>query len=305
MVGPFRAPPEKIEAPMTRTTVLTVGSLHYDFMVAAPHLPRRDETAVGTAWFPKFGGKGGNQAVAAARAGAPSRMVGAVGGDDFGSFLRSALRAAGVDDRRVATIPDAGSGMSVAIVDPKGDYAATIVSGANQRIDPAGLAQDALWADVGLLLLQNEIPETVNLAACRQARQRRIRTVLNAAPARALPAALIPLIDILVVNAVEAEMMGTAAVNSLPAAEAAARQLADRFAAVIVTAGALGLAGIGPDGPAFRVPARPVPVVSSHGAGDAFVGSLAAALLQGASLAGAADRASLAAARHVSGQPLP
>ncbi len=288
---------------MTRTTVLTVGSLHYDIMVAAPHLPRRDETAVGTAWFPKFGGKGGNQAVAAARAGAPSRMVGAVGRDDFGGFLRGALRAAGVDDRRVATLPDAGSGMSVAIVDPGGDYAATIVSGANQRIDPAVLAQDALWADVGLVVLQNEIPESVNLAACREARRRGIRTVLNAAPARALPAALIPLIDILVVNAVEAEMMGTPVVDSLPAAEAAAQRLADRFAAVIVTAGALGLAGIGPDGTAFRIPARPVPVVSSHGAGDAFIGTLAAALLQGADLAQAADRAALAAARHVSGQP--
>jgi ribokinase len=230
-------------------------------------------------------------------------MVGAVGGDDFGSFLRGALRAAGVDDRRVVTIPEAGSGMSVAIVDQKGDYAATIVSGANQRIDPAVLAQDALWADVGLVVLQNEIPESVNLAACREARRRGIRTVLNAAPARALPAALIPLIDILVVNAVEAEMMGTPVVDSLPAAEAAAQRLADRFAGVIVTAGALGLAGIGPDGTAFRIPARPVPVVSSHGAGDAFIGTLAAALLQGAGLAEAADRAALAAARHVSGQP--
>ena len=168
--------------------VLIAGSLHYDIMVESPHLPRRDETAVGTAWFPKFGGKGGNQAVAAARARVKSRMVGAVGADDFGSLLRSALRAGGVDDSRVVTLPDAGSGMSVAIVDPTGDYAATIVSGANQRIDPAVLAQEALWADVGLLVLQNEIPETVNLAACRAARQRGIRTVLNAAPARALPA---------------------------------------------------------------------------------------------------------------------
>ena len=287
---------------MTRTTVLTVGSLHYDIMVEAPHLPRRDETAVGTAWFPKFGGKGGNQAVAVARAGVKSRMVGALGADDFGSFLRSALRAGGVDDSRVVTLPDAGSGMSLAIVDPTGDYAATIVSGANQQIDPGVLMQDALWADVGLLVLQNEIPEAVNLAACRAARQRGIRTVLNAAPARALPDSLVPLIDILVVNAIEAEMMGTPAVDSLPGAEGAARQLAERFEAVIVTAGALGLAGVASDGRAFRIPAEPVRVVSSHGAGDAFIGSLAAALLQGVSLAEAAGTASQAAARHVSGQ---
>ena len=76
--------------------VLTVGSLHYDIMVQADHLPRKDETAVGSRWFPKFGGKGGNQAVAVARAGANSRMFGAVGDDEFGRFMRAALQAAGV-----------------------------------------------------------------------------------------------------------------------------------------------------------------------------------------------------------------
>ena len=77
---------------MPQTTVLTVGSLHYDIMVKADHLPRKDETSVGSRWYPKFGGKGGNQAVAVARAGAVSRMFGAVGEDDFGTFLRRALR---------------------------------------------------------------------------------------------------------------------------------------------------------------------------------------------------------------------
>ena len=163
---------------MTQTTVLVVGSLHYDIMVEADYLPRRDETAVGRRWYPKFGGKGGNQAVAVARAGVASRMFGAVGADDFGSYLRSALLAGGVEDSFVATFPDVGSGMSVAILDADGDYAATIVSGANLHLDPSKLAEEDLWQGVGLLILQNEIPEALNIAAARQARRRGIRTLL-------------------------------------------------------------------------------------------------------------------------------
>ena len=286
---------------MTEQTVLTVGSLHYDIMVEADHLPRRDETAVGTRWYPKFGGKGGNQAVAVAKAGVTSRMCGAVGADDFGTFLRQKLQAGGVDDGSVATIPGTGSGMSVAIMDRDGDYAATIVSGANLLIDPAALAEEALWGGVCLLILQNEVPEAVNLAACRQARARGVRTLLNAAPARSLSPDLTSLIDILVVNAVEAEMMGTDPVRCLPSAAEAAKSLADRFKTVIVTAGALGLAGLGSDDTAFSIPAERVRVVSSHGAGDAFIGALAAATVRGLPLAEAARQASQAAARHVSG----
>ena len=286
---------------MTAQTVLTVGSLHYDIMVEADHLPRRDETAVGTRWYPKFGGKGGNQAVAVAKAGVSSRMCGAVGTDDFGTFLRQKLRAGGVEDGSVATITGTGSGMSVAIMDRDGDYAATIVSGANLLIDPAALAEEALWDGVCLLILQNEVPEAINLAACRQARARGVRTLLNAAPARNLSLDLTALIDILVVNAVEAEMMGTDPVSCLLSAAEAAKRLADRFKAVIVTAGALGLAGLGSDDTAFSIPAERVRVVSSHGAGDAFIGALAAATVRGLPLAEAARQASQAAARHVSG----
>ena len=282
-------------------TVLIVGSLHYDIMVEATHLPRRDETAVGTRWYPKFGGKGGNQAVAVAKAGVASRLFGAVGDDDFGQFLRAHLRAGGVDDAFVATLPTP-SGMSVAIMDTAGDYAATIVSGANLAIDPAGLAHDALWHDVGLLILQNEVTDTLNLAAATAARARGIRTLLNAAPARTLPAALIPLIDILVVNAVEAQMMGTAPISCLATAAQAAQQLATQFDCVIVTAGALGLAAFGADATTLTLPAEIVTVISSHGAGDAFIGTLAAQLVQGAALPTAARAASHAAALHVSGK---
>ncbi|MDP3196699.1 PfkB family carbohydrate kinase [Tabrizicola sp.] len=286
---------------MTRPTVLVAGSLHHDIMVEADHLPRRDETAIGRRWYPKFGGKGGNQAVAVARAGADCRMLGAVGDDAFGTYLRAGLQAGGVDDRFVATLPDVGSGMSVAILDAAGDYAATIVSGANLRIDAAAVQNPAVWQDVGLLILQNEVAEAMNLAAATEGKRRGVRTLLNAAPARALPDAFVALVDILVVNAVEAEMMGAGAVVDLASAAAATRLLSDRFGSVIVTAGSLGLAAMTPDDGVFTLAAEKVQAVSSHGAGDAFVGTLGAGLARGIPFRAAVEAASRAAARHVSG----
>jgi ribokinase len=288
--------------PANKPIVLTVGSLHYDIMVEADHLPRKDETAVGSCWYPKFGGKGGNQAVAAAKAGAESRMVGAVGDDDFGRFLRENLTKAHVDDRFIATIPGVGSGMSVAIQDADGDYAATIVSGANLHIAPAALMEDAVWNSVKVLILQNEVPEAINLAAAREARKRGIPTLLNAAPFRELGADFRRLVDVLVVNAVEAEMMGSAKVCCLHGAADAARKLADQFETVIVTAGGEGLAAWGADDVVLQIPAEKVQVVSSHGAGDAFIGTLATQFAHGARLEAACRAASSAAARHVAGR---
>jgi ribokinase len=279
--------------------VLVVGSLHHDIMIEADRLPGRDETAVGRRWYPKFGGKGGNQAVAAARAGGGARICGAVGRDGFGAFLLAGLDAGRVDRRFVAELDGVGSGMSVAVQDASGDYSATIVSGANLRIDPAGLTDDRLWAGVAILVLQNEVPEAVNLSAAAEARRRGLPTILNAAPARPLPQALRGLVDILIVNAVEAGMMGSTPVTDLASALQAARGLAEGFGSVIVTAGAQGLAiwTGGQDG--FTLPARKVAVVSSHGAGDAFTGSLAAALARGSALTEATTIASDAAAAHV------
>ncbi len=286
---------------MTEPVVLVVGSLHYDIMVQTPALPRRDETAIGSRWFPKFGGKGGNQAVAARKAGLAARMCGAVGQDDFGRFLRQSLQACGVEDHFVTILPDVSSGMSVAIVDASGDYAATIVSGANLLISPDALGDHALWDGVAVLVLQNEVPEAVNLAAARQARVRGIPTLLNAAPFRQMSQDFCALVDILVVNRIEAEMMGSDPVMSLQSAADAALKLASRFSAVIVTAGAQGLAAWSATDDALVIPATEVKVVSSHGAGDAFTGTLATRLALGDGFEAACRAASAAAARHVGG----
>ena len=183
--------------------------------------------------------------------------------------------------------------------DPNGDYGAVIVSGANLHIDPASLTDAALWVQVAVLLLQNEVPEPLNLAAAQIARAHGIPVILNAAPARALGPDFAALIDVLVVNAVEAEMMGTAVVTDLTSAALAAETLASRFSAVVVTAGSAGLAAWSALDEAFCVSPDPVTVISSHGAGDAFTGTLAAALAQGATLQTACQAASKAAAQHV------
>jgi ribokinase len=269
-------------------------------MVETDHLPRVDETAVGHRWYPKFGGKGGNQAMAAGAAGARARMFGAVGRDGFGTFLLDALDRGQVDRRFVRETPGTGSGMSVAIQDANGDYAATIVSGANLMIDPRDLDDPAVWEDVATLVLQNEIPEAVNAAAARMARARGVTVILNAAPARALSPALADLIDVLVVNSVEAEMFGSAPVTDLPSARAAAGHLAAKYPSVVVTAGSHGLALATQGGVQVTLAVPKVTVTSTHGAGDCFTGALAAALALGQNLETACRTAADAATAHVS-----
>ena len=280
--------------------VVVAGSLHYDIMVDAPDRPRKGETVTGYSWRPKFGGKGGNQAVAAAKAGAEVRMAGAVGADEFGRFLLDALAAGGVDASRVARLPGTGSGMSVAISDAGGDYGAVIVSGANLLIDPAVLTEPGLWRGARALILQNEMPEAVNVAAARTARAAGATVCLNAAPYRPLSGELAALVDLLVVNAIEAEQLGGLAVTDLASAGRAAETLAQRFPSVVVTAGGEGVGGARRGEDPVVLPALPVTLVSTHGAGDVFVGALVATLAAGRSFAECLRSANAAAATHVS-----
>jgi ribokinase len=276
--------------------VIVCGSLHLDIMLYAPHLPARDETVTGRRWEQICGGKGGNQAVMAARAGARTAFIGRVGDDAFGRRLRENLEAAGVEASQVLIDADAGSGMSAAIVQDDGDYGAVIVSGANLNIAPEGVA--AQWRALGgapVLVLQNEIPEAANVAAARAAGA---RVVLNAAPARAMTPELLDGVDILVVNRVEAAMLSGAKVETRAQALAVAALLPAREA-VLVTLGGEGLVLCEKGGAAAWIAPHRVKVVSTHGAGDCFVGALAAGLAAGATLREAAERANARAARHV------
>jgi ribokinase len=281
--------------------IIVCGSLHLDIMVDAPHVPRIDETAVGTKWAYKCGGKGGNQAVMSARLGARTAMIGRVGTDDFGTRLLAHLKRTGVNYREVGIDPLAGSGMSVAIVDQRGDYGAVIVSGANLAIDPHDAGE--AFARLGggkILILQNEVPEAVNLAVARRAKQAGARVILNAAPARTLSPELIENIDLLVVNRVEATMVAGVTVETQDDAMGALAAFDRTGVDVIITLGAAGLiVRRGGQAPQF-VAATPVTAVSSHGAGDCFIGALSLALARGEPLEAAATHASRIAARFVS-----
>ena len=270
-------------------------------MVKAPALPRLDETAVGSSWSRQCGGKGGNQAVQAARAGARTAMIGRVGADDFGQALTGNLARAGVDLTGVSTDLHIGSGMSVAILQDDGDYGAVIVSGANLAIDPDAIV--GLWQQLGgakVLVLQNEVPNLVNVAAAKIAAGSDAVVVFNAAPARRLTDNLLDLVHVLVVNRVEAGELSGLAVHDFVSARLALPKLQGSSRSVVVTLGGQGLLVAPVVGEVVEIAAVPVKVTSTHGAGDCFVGMLAARLAAGDSLVDGCREANRRAAEFVS-----
>ncbi|WP_137154361.1 ribokinase [Rhizobium sp. FKL33] len=287
-------------------SVVVFGSLHYDIMVHGPARPRKGETVTGSSWRPKCGGKGGNQAVSAAKTGVRSHMIGAVADDDFGRALIDNLAQRNVDHRFVKQAPGVASGMSVAIFDSEGDYGAVIVSGSNLTLGQADVdAAREVFTPGGVLVLQNEVPDHANVAAARAMKAVGGRVILNAAPARPLSEDLERLVDVLVVNAIEAEQLAeTPVVDTLAGALAAAKLLTRTFPVVVVTAGGEGVACASQAGEEISIDAIKVKLVSTHGAGDEFTGVLAAELSRGKDIRTALVSANAAAAVLVS-TPLP
>lgn len=285
----------------TAPFVTVFGSLHYDIAVNGPARPRKGETITGSSWYPKSGGKGGNQAVSSARTGIATAMIGAVADDDFGHALLANLETRHVDHRFVRRNASRSTGMSVAIFDAEGDYGAVIVSGSNLTLgsDDVASARDVI-EQTSILVLQNEVPDAANLAAAKAVREAGGLVLLNAAPARALSAELQALVDIIVVNGVEAEMLaGVPVVETLEGALAAARLLTKHYRQAVVTAGGAGVAYAGADGAECMIEALPIKVESTHGAGDEFIGVLAAELASGTAMETALDKANAAAAKLV------
>jgi ribokinase len=281
--------------------VIVCGSLHLDIMVKAPALPRIDETAVGSSWSKVCGGKGGNQAVQAARAGARTAMLGRVGADDFGQALTENLARAGVDLTAVSTDPDRGSGMSVAILQDDGDYGAVIVSGSNLTMAPDALATQ--WQKLGgakVLVLQNEVPHGVNVSAATAAADSGAIVVFNAAPARPMTNDLLDHVHVLIVNRVEAEELSGLAVHDFASARLAIPKLLGPSRSVVITLGGNGLLVAPAGSEIVEIAALPVKVTSTHGAGDCFVGVLAARLAAGDALVDSCREANRRAAAFVS-----
>jgi ribokinase len=267
--------------------VVVVGSINADLVVSVPSLPGPGETVTGGRFARHGGGKGANQAVAAARLGADVALVGAVGDDEMGSAALAELAAEGIDVSAVARLAGEATGVALIMVDAAGENTIAVASGANARVDAAG---GALGGPAGVVLLGHEVPETAVLAGARAARDAGWLPVLNPAPARPLPDALLALAPVLTPNASEA-----CALAGEADPEAAAVALARSTGApVLVTLGARGALLI--DGERREpIPAPSVEAVDTTGAGDALNGALAAELAGGAALADAA-RVAVAAA---------
>ena len=271
--------------------VTVVGSLNTDISLAVPHLPGPGETVLSAAAaVTGAGGKGANQAVAAARLGAAVRMVGCCGDDQFGSRLRSALAAEGVDTGGVRVVAGAASGVALITVDPAGENAIAVAAGANGLAGPDELAA-AFAAPCEALVASAEIPAGVLEGVLGRAREGGLTCVLNLAPAPDGAAGLLTGgVDWLVVNEQEAAAVLGRPVTGPEGAAAASLALARLGAGhAVITLGAAGAvlarppgAAAAPDAPAaVAVPGFSVASVDSVGAGDAFVAALAVALAAG------------------------
>ena len=280
--------------------VVVVGSLHLDVVVTAPRLPELDETLMGETVKLVCGGKGGNQAVAASRHGAPTTMLGRVGGDVFATALVDNLREAGVDISLIQRDAEAMSGLSVAVVGADGEYGAVVVSSANRQLSADGFV---FPEGARVLVLQNEVPEAVNRAVAAEARKSGATVVLNAAPMRTVSPEMIGLVDLLIVNRIEAEQLFQIPIRSAEDALKAAERAGvgvDGAGEVIVTLGSDGLVYRDKEGRVRHHGVRPAPVVAAHGAGDVFVGALCARMAASAAIEDAIACAQSAAARFVS-----
>lgn len=278
--------------------IAVVGSANMDLVGLAERLPAPGETVLGDDFVMTPGGKGANQAIASARAGGECTFLGAIGSDSFGVTINARLTAAGVNTGKVRT-SYGPSGVAVIMVDHAGENSILVSPGANRTF--TGLTDDekAAVAGADVLICQQEIPVSTVIEAARAARDGGTRTVLNAAPARPLPAELLELVDLLVVNEVEARAITGTPEQDMDALLAAVPR-------VVLTLGGAGAWYADRDGRSERIPAYPVEVVDTTAAGDAFCGALAVAWGEGRDIVDAvrwATAAGAACVRRVGAYP--
>lgn len=260
--------------------ILVFGSLNADFFLSVRTFPAPGETVLTPGALVKAGGKGANQAAAAAKAGGLVKMVGAVGTDEVAKVPVTALRALGVDCSGMQ-VSELATGMAMIMVDERGENSIVVASGANTAVSAQAVAQTALNEDT-ILVMQMEVPPAENFKLLRRAKAAGVRTVLNVAPARPIPEADLKLADYLILNEIEAD----AVYNSLfektfLGVEEKAAAIAEKTGGVcLITLGADGVVGA-ERGKMFKVSALPVKPVDTTGAGDAFIGIFAAMLDNG------------------------
>lgn len=276
-----------------RGVVLVVGSLNMDLVVQVAAQPRPGDTVLASDVQTFPGGKGANQASAAARAGGRVRMLGRVGTDGYGRALKTALESVGVD---IGFVGEASgpSGLAFITVDAGGENMIVVSSGVNRRLEPGDLS-DEHFEDVAVVLMQLESPLEVVARAAELARARSIPVILNAAPARELPGEVLGNVTHLVVNEGEAGFLAGMSVTDAATARAAGEKLLGLGVGnVVITLGGDGVAWLGES--EGRLSAHGVQVVDTTAAGDAFCGAFAVKLAEASTLAEAARFANAAGA---------
>ncbi len=277
--------------------VVVLGSINTDLVVRAPRFPRPGETIHGSQFAVIGGGKGANQATAAGRLGAPVQFIGAVGDDDFGIRRIAEMRDAGVDVSAITRRADAPTGVALITVNDAGENTIIVAAGANWQVMPEDISGRMLaMAAGGVLVSQLELPLETVAAGLVRARAASMTTLLNSAPYKAEARALLPHVDILVANEMEAADLAEwdSVVSEENAADVAARLRARGPQTVVLTLGAAGVIVVTSEG-ARHVAAPRVDVVDTTGAGDCFTGTFAASLVMGLELDAAARRAVAAA----------
>lgn len=274
--------------------ILVVGSLHLDVIVHSSRLPKPDETLLGDKVSYRFGGKGGNQALAAAKIDVQVFMAGRIGTDNFGKQIYDTLSNQNINLDGLKIVDEA-TGMSVALIGSDGIYSAVVVSGVNQTIE---LSEIAVPDDLTVLVLQNEINTDANFEIIKKVPKSTF-VILNAAPALTPNKDFFERIDLLIVNQLEAKMLLNEEPSIFNILDALRKLQNLGPKEVIITLGAEGYTGISKNGEIFSEPGIKVDVISTHGAGDSFVGTLAAFICKGEPINIAAQYAQASSALHV------
>jgi ribokinase len=266
--------------------VIVVGSVNIDLVVTAGRLPGPGETVIGGRFGQHHGGKGGNQAVAAARLGAPTWFVGAVGDDDFGRAARAALESERIDISELRGLPDVATGVALILVDARGENSISVAGGANEALTEAEVDESLRRlapTNGDVVLVGHEIPTASAAAALRAGRAGGATTILNPAPATGLDAETVALADLVTPNEGELSILRAAGIEP---------------ARMLVSRGAAG-AELREGDTELQIPAPAVEAVDTVGAGDTLNGALAASLALGLPLEEAARRAVAAASLAV------